>query len=386
MQLSNIGCEIILRGNISLLKQLYKEYDLEFVVPTYNLDRDKKIFLDFESNIIFAPMLTHKKILRGVLRKLKLFLVFWTPRFSSKLFKSCDVFVSVGGDIYTMFGGSIPIDWIGYERYATKNGIDCLMLGSNMEKFDLLDKRELNVLKTHLKRFKLISVRDQQTKDYLYNYNIYKNVEVYPDPIFVLRNTIPLKKFKINTIGINFTPIMLREFGDSLINTYSNIINDLVQNGYSVKLLPHVYSSENSSYLDDRISLKKIYFACNKDLRHKISLYDRSFDLASISEEINTIDMMIGGRMHSCLNALTLGKLVIFLSYSSKAASMIDWLKNSTQFINYKEHFCLSSSDELSTSLIYEVIENFNQSKITQTHINLSGNLKLDNLSNHLVN
>ena len=47
-QLSNIGCEIIIRGSIKFMRDAYPQYRLKFVVTSYQADRDRRVLSDIE--------------------------------------------------------------------------------------------------------------------------------------------------------------------------------------------------------------------------------------------------------------------------------------------------------------------------------------------------
>lgn len=245
--LTNIGCEIIIRGSIAFLKRAYPDHDLTFVVSSYHPERDRALLADV-SGVRVVPMLERKRYVRGVLRKTGLFISHWTPRFASREFKSADLFCSVGGDIYTMFGDALPEDWLGYETYATRNGIPAIMFGANMERFEVLSQAHRSQLLDHLKRFRLLVVRDKGTADYLAGHGIADNVATFPDPIFSLRPKTVFERRKVQRIGINFTPFLLEKFGEGIVERYARITEALVRQGYEVSLVPHVSSPDRARH------------------------------------------------------------------------------------------------------------------------------------------
>ena len=323
--LSNIGCEIIIRGSIAFLTRAFPDHHMKFVVSSYDPERDREILEDLP-NVEIVPMVGWKRIARGLLVKSGLHRKLWTPRFATRHFRKANLFVSVGGDIYTMPGNALPIDWLGLEKFATQHGIPSIMFGANMEKFEVLSLEDRERLLTHLRNFQLISVRDHGTRDYLAGYGISDNVEFFPDPIFMLRPQGVFSAKKIKTIGINATPILLRDFGDAVFERLAGIVTDLHERKYQVKLIPHVYASNSDASLDDRIALKMLHAKLPEQVRREVVVYDGPMSFAEISREIGTVDLFVGARMHSCLNAVTLGKPTYFLSYSGKARTMVEWL------------------------------------------------------------
>lgn len=345
--LSNIGCEIIIRGSIAFLTRAYQNYNLQFFVSSYHVERDRDLLSDLP-NVTIIPMLEWKRIARGVLIKTKLNRFFWTPRFASKYFKNADLFVSVGGDIYTMFGNKLPRDWLGYERYATRHGIPSIMFGANMERFEILNEAERNELRAHLKRFKVIAVRDVGTQEYLKKFGITENVEVFPDPIFSLRPKTLLHTGPVKRVGVNISPILLRDYGPEIIKHYADIVTALVGHGYDVHLIPHVYASDRNPSLDDRLTLQELYAGLPDEVQDKTELYDGAMSFTDMAREIATVDAFVGARMHACLNAVTQGKPTFFLGYSSKAATMTSWLTESSPFSVFKSGIATKMADEVS--------------------------------------
>lgn len=324
--LSNVGCEIIIRGSIKFLTDVFPQYKLNFIVSSYHPDRDRKILADL-SNVKVVPMVGWKRYLRGMLVKTGLDRRFWTPRFAARHFRNADLFVSVGGDIYTMSGNALPRDWLGWERFATRNGIPSIMFGANMEKFEVLSKGDLHDLVEHLKRFRLIVVRDVATLEYLSEYGVKGNTVFFPDPLFSLRPSCTFSNSLVKTIGLNMSPILLRDFGSDVFVHIAKIVVGLVGLGYRFSLIPHVYASDGNPTLQDPVALRRLYDLLPKDVLPSVRLYEGPMSFAEMTREINAVDLFIGARMHSCLNALTLGKPTYFLAYSKKAQTMVSWLR-----------------------------------------------------------
>lgn len=354
--LTNVGCEIILRGTIAFITKVFPNENIKFYFPSYQVDYDKVLMSDL-ANVEVIPMLESKKYIRGIARKLGIFNKFWTPRFDSKYFKKADIFISVGGDIYTMFGNCLPEDWIGHEQYATKHNIPSLMFGANMERFEILSKDKRTLLLEHLSRFEMLLVRDENTKKYLNKHNIDNNVVMFPDPIFSLREMTYFKRSLIKSIAINFTPILLRDYGDNIAVLYANLVSDLIRFGYKVTLLPHVTSLDKNPKLDDNKAIEVLLSKLSEDDKNKVEVFKEKISYSSISNKIDEVDLFIGARMHGCLNSLTLGKAVIFLAYSSKAFTMVETLKEFTPFSKVSDSYIAIKANEVNADFVTKFIE-----------------------------
>lgn len=366
LQLSNVGCEIIFRGTMAFLERAFPDHKLNFILCSYHVDRDRALLSDVDS-VQVIPMVGWKRYWRGVLVKTGLDKVFWSPRFSSKYFRNADLFASVGGDIYTMSGNDLPHDWLGWERYATRRGIPSIMFGANMEKFEVLCESERKDLLAHLKRFRFMAVRDVATVEYLKGHGVSENTVFFPDPIFSLRPTCRFSRDEIKTIGLNVSPILLRDFGEGVFERIANIVEELVSKGFRFKLIPHVYSSEGNPKLHDPLALRQLYELLPEATQSSVDLYEGSMSLADMAREIESVDMFVGARMHGCLNAVTLGKPTYFLAYSKKAQTMVSWLQNGP-LKELSDRVAFGSAENVTSDNILAVINSHEGARLGEMH------------------
>lgn len=355
LQLSNVGCEIIIRGTIRFLERALPQYDLRFVVSSYAPERDSEIMADLP-HVEVIPMLSWKRYLRAILRQTKRFDRFWSPRFSSRAFARSNLFVSVGGDIYTIFDGRLPDDWMGYEAFATRHRIPSIMFGANMEKFEVLSPADRALLVAHLDRFRLLAVRDRKTEDYLAAHEVKAPTVVYPDPVFSLRPSTVVRPGKIRRIGLNLSPLAVEKFGPGIVDTYAKLVSELIKAGYSFDFIPHVYSTDGDKGLDDRFVLHDIYRKVDPALHGSIRLRDDALGFNKVSAALSEVDLVIAARMHCCLNALTLGKAVYFLEYSVKAKAMLDWATSETPYSAARDAYATVPADALTLAGVQELI------------------------------
>ena len=355
LQLSNVGCEIIIRGTIKFLERAFPNYKLRFIISSYDPDRDRRLMGDLPQ-IEVIPMLSWKRYLRAALRQTKRFDKYWTPRFSSTDFSHSNLFVSVGGDIYTIFDGQLPDDWMGYESFATKRGIPSIMFGANMEKFELLPAVQRTRLIEHLNRFKLLAVRDDATQSYLANHRVKAPTLVYPDPMYSLRTSSVVRLGKIKHIGFNLSPLTVKKFGPGLVDTYVKVIAELIGEGFEFSFIPHVYSTDGDNDLDDRYILHKIYDLLTPNQQRSVKLRDDALGFHKVSDALSEVDFVIAARMHCCLNAVTLGKPVCFLEYSLKAKTMLKWLTTETPYAEAADAYSSVAADAITLEGVHSLI------------------------------
>lgn len=353
--LTNIGCEIIIRGSIAFLRRAFPDRELVFVVSSYDPDRDRAILSDVPG-VHVVPMLGWKRYLRGVLRKSGLFIRHWTPRFSSAEFRNADLFCSVGGDIYTMSGDVLPEDWLGYEGYATRHGIPSIMFGANMERIEVLSDADRRLLTEHLHRFRLLILRDRGTVDYLAGHGVSDNVALFPDPIFSLRPRTEFAPRRIRRIGLNVSPFLTQRYGPDALARFARIAEGLVQQGFEVSLVPHVSSPEGRGTQHDPQALAQLHAMLDPQIAAQVPVWQGEMSFASVSGMISELDLFIGARMHGCLSALTLGKAVMFIGYSRKASTMVHWLKSETPFADMAQSFDVAGGDTVELADIEALI------------------------------
>ncbi|NWF44269.1 polysaccharide pyruvyl transferase family protein [Hydrogenophaga sp. D2P1] len=384
LQLSNVGCEIIIRGTIKFLENALSDYDLRFIVPSYDSNRDRQILKDLPQ-IEVVPMLSWKRYFRALLRQTRRFDKYWSPRFSSAAFEKADLFVSVGGDIYTIFDGMLPDDWMGYESFASRRGIPSIMFGANMENFELLSGVQRNRLIAHLNRFKLIAVRDDSTSSYLIDQNINSPTLVFPDPMYSLRPSCVVRANKVQRIGLNLSPLTVKKFGPDLIEKYTKIVSDLINDGYLFSFIPHVYSTDGDNNLDDRFILRNIYNRLEPIQQKAVKLCDDALGFKKIAIEISEVDFVIAARMHCCLNAVTLGKPVYFLEYSKKAKTMLKWLVTETPYAKAASAYASTSADAITIEdirLLIRAIEHLGEAHPDGISVDLSPQLATSSIWN----
>ncbi len=336
---SNIGCEIIIRGTIKFLRENYNP-KTNIILPTKTKKHDEMLFSDI-SNIQFEQTSLLKTFRRFLLRKIDKFISHYTPRISSDKFLLSTLVVSIGGDIYDL-RKIIPVDQIGYELYATRHNIPIIMYGANMEGIENLTDKNRALIMLHLKRFQKIFVRDPETVVYLDKIGIKENIFFYPDPIFQLRPYINFRlPPQIKNIGINFSPFMLKlesEKKEILLKNFASNIEKLIQSGFNITLFPHVCHENRNPNLDDRESIKTLINYIKPEFKYKVKVIDDKLNLGSVTSEIKNFDLVIGARMHACLNSFTSGVSTIFIAYGKKAHSMVKWIKNESIFYNVNDY------------------------------------------------
>jgi colanic acid/amylovoran biosynthesis protein len=100
-------------------------------------------------------------------------------------------------------------------------------------------------------------------------------------------------------------------------STITDLIGRLLADGRRVTLLAHVLDSSNSID-NDSVALREIERAVDQDIE-----VCTPSGLDEVREVVASANVVIGARMHACLNALSVGTPAIPLAYSRKFAPLL---------------------------------------------------------------
>ena len=90
-----------------------------------------------------------------------------------------------------------------------------------------------------------------------------------------------------------------------------------------VYLVPHVYSSPSSRY-DDRRTCNHIYLQLPSQIQRHVALIEKDFTAPELKWIIGQFDFFVGGRMHSCINALSMKVPTLATAYSNKFKGVME--------------------------------------------------------------
>lgn len=92
-----------------------------------------------------------------------------------------------------------------------------------------------------------------------------------------------------------------------------------------VYLAPHVYSSPPCQY-DDRRACDHIYLQLPSQIQRHVALIEKDFVAPELKWIIGQFAFFVGGRMHSCINALSMKVPTLATAYSNKFKGIMDTL------------------------------------------------------------
>lgn len=323
----NYGCEAIIRGTVHILSQVFGD-DLCCYFPERYPGYSKKRLADM-GNLTIVPHSQFRAAIRFGLRKLGLP---WynVIRFNTAQLRSSDCVLSMGGDMYTLATGDIPLGLVGLGEYCYKKGIPYILWGATVGPFEDRPDR-LHLITEHLRKAKLIFARDTATVNYLESKSIKDNVKRVADPAFLMSpercdiaRFLP-KENRRPILGLNFSPLAGRYYPDKeqfireIIKTCEAVIQTF---SISIVLIPHVFTPFEFESYDDLQFHARIYEGIDDKLKERIGLVSEDIGARPMKHLISQLSYYAGARMHSTIAAFSMKVPTISLAYSMKAEGL----------------------------------------------------------------
>lgn len=327
--LYNYGCEAIIRGTVSIIRQIAP--NVQIVYYSKRADEDKLKIIDLGIKTIQLKMEYSivSVFLNWIGRRINL-----PYRFGESSFKqivdNSDMIVSIGGDIYTIpkyiySKRKYPYykSLVQFGEYVLRKNKKLIIFGASIGPFGEYGPAK-NYFFNHLKKVDLIVARENRCINYLKDNSIEKNVYFMPDPAFFVEFS-KKNQDSYEYIGINLSPLSLLElYGeryDKNLKYITTIIESIaVKSGLPILLIPHVISpicfNDN-----DLIFMENIYCKLNLSTQKVTSICEPNGFLEAKSL-LRKCRVVVAARMHCAINAVSEGTPTIFLTYSEKAKGM----------------------------------------------------------------
>ncbi|BBO67035.1 hypothetical protein DSCA_09650 [Desulfosarcina alkanivorans] len=326
----NRGCEAIVRSTAGLLNRAFK--NVEILVPSDSLSYDEGQWPDAnEDGVRFVPSgfpsfarywVNLQRLPIPSLKKAGW--PFPLPRAYRDMLSGVDAVFSVGGDNYSL-DYRLPTPLLAMDGHAMDMGKPVVLWGASVGPFDA-EPYFVPIIKDHLKRMRLIAVRESVSESYLCSAFGLTNVIRVPDPAFLLKEEpVDIENFwpgepGDGVLGINISSVInrYRKAGNDLRKDLSHFINQIFkETNFSVLLIPHVIT-DNDSNNNDAVFMNPIF----KNLKHyhkRIEMMDDSLNASQIKYVIGKCRFMIGARTHSTIAAMSSCIPTISIAYSVKA-------------------------------------------------------------------
>lgn len=307
----NRGCEAIVRSSNNLIKDQVKG------VKTYLVsgkpETDKIINgLDgiFEGDKINIKRYSLDWLISSLRLKLlndETYAIGKIEHNTIKHINDMDVFLSIGGDNYCY--GEQP-GWYEIDRRIKEKGKKLVLWGCSIGEEDLSERKL-----SDLQLFDLILARESITYQTLINRGL-KNVKLCADPAFTMEmEELPIPKgWQLdNTIGLNFSPLLMERNIESKTSVRSLIKHILDSTNLTIALTPHVIKDGNNDY-----DILYSYYTEFKDTNRVIILPD-NLNATQYKGYISRMRYFIGARTHATIAAYSNCIPTMVLGYSVKS-------------------------------------------------------------------
>lgn len=210
------------------------------------------------------------------------------------------------------------------------------------------------LLKFFLNKVDLIITRDKSSKIFLEDLGVKKDIKKGADLAFLLKGSNEIKKDmskEEKVIGIS-----VRKWNsNSHVKEFAKLCDLLIESGYKVKLYPMQYDSD----LEISREIKKLS-------KNDIYIKEKEESIDSLLEDIASLDILVGMRLHSLIFATIVNIPAIGIEYDPKIKN---FMKESNQL--YGCHI-----DDIDHKLLYEKIEMYLKSFDEEKMIKKSSKLR----------
>lgn len=307
----NRGCEAIVRSSSEMIKERFKDSKIILASGKPKTDEMLNKLDDIfnSSPVEFKPNLLQKVRVIYEIKLLK------TEHYSlGKIYKNVinrikdiDILLSIGGDNYCY--GEQPA-FYEINRRVKLEGKKLVLWGCSIGEEDMSERKLED-----LKNFDLILARETLTYNMLKNKGL-TNVKLVADPAFTMdKEELPFPKgWKENdTIGLNFSPLVLNRNKESAKAVRELIKHILNVTESTIGLTPHVMIEGN-----DDFEILNTFYEEFKDTGRVIILPN---DLNAIQYKgyIARMRAFIGARTHATIAAYSNSIPTMVLGYSVKS-------------------------------------------------------------------
>lgn len=227
-----------------------------------------------------------------------------------KEFRTGDIEISVGGDIYCY--DDYP-KYIQLHQMICRRGCKTILLGCSLNEKLFNDPKFVEDMKS----YDYISARESLTYELLKKAGL-KSIGLSPDSAFTLPKEevqLPSNFVENNTVGINVSPLVMeREQEDNvLLDNYRNLIAYILnKTDYAVALIPHVIWEGN----DDRSILNKLHDEFKKSERIAVI---QDCNCMQLKGYIAKCRFFVGARTHATIAAYSTEVPTLVVGYSIKS-------------------------------------------------------------------
>lgn len=297
---ANLGVVALAEGSKSVLERAFPGVDVRF--RSAGAAGDGPINLTHTTPLL-REMATNRLGLRA-----------WAKSFDLV----CDI---RGGDSFTdIYGLKSLFKLSVFPLYATALRVPVALLPQTIGPFE--HRRARVLAKTYLRRAALVMTRDPRSAAYARD-TLGEEVDLSAtDVVFAIPHPTDVTDGEHDVV-LNVSGLLWAENRHVDAATYRQVTFDLIdallQHGRRVTVLAHVVGATSSGPDNDRTALEDVRTAYGDRLAYCVPA-----GLSEVRRVIASSNVLIGARMHACLNALSVGVPAIPLAYSRKFAPLLD--------------------------------------------------------------
>ncbi|WP_078428908.1 polysaccharide pyruvyl transferase family protein [Alkalihalobacterium alkalinitrilicum] len=218
-----------------------------------------------------------------------------------------DVYLSIGGDNYCY--GEQP-GWYEIDRRVKAKGKKLVLWGCSIGEEDISEQKLED-----LRSFDLILARETLTYHMLLNKGL-TNVKLCADPAFTMEKEeleLPKGWKEGNTVGLNFSPLVLNKNKKSDTAVKELIQHILDTTNYTVALTPHVIQEQNNDY--------EVLYRYYKEFKNteRVIILPENLTAPQYKGYISRMRFFIGARTHATIAAYSNCVPTMVLGYSVKS-------------------------------------------------------------------
>lgn len=368
--LYNYGCEAIVRGTIEFIRKNYNNPQITYYSRNYKDDLSLAKELEIQIVSIERKYTFFKKCISKLIDFSELPIIPFLKDEFKLIIENSDIVFSIGGDIYTIpkyLRERKHYRYVNYlvefGEYALKYDVKIIIYGASIGPFGEYKKAK-NYYLEHFKKVEKIICREIETKQYLNDNGINKNVILLPDPAYLVQDTNIMDKTP-RYIGINLSALSLQEVYGKSIENITSRVSLMIEKIYlrtniPILLIPHVISPHTPIDNDFKF-LEKIYYNIKDELKPYIKVV-KPISFIDTKNYLKECKIVVAARMHCAVNAITVGTPAIFIAYSQKAIGM-------SNFVYGKKEWCISIND-MDKDLADMIIKLLNKEEIVRKFIN----------------
>lgn len=325
----NYGCEAIVRGTERILRCALPDAEIVYHSPRPKDDAVRLTGCAVEVRPRFRTGVD--RLVRRLVNKPFRLLGRQVPLDLETAVAGFDLVLSIGGDMYTEYGGQLPWAMVALGENAMRQGIPYAVWGASIGPFRG-SPAELDALTAHFRKCRFIAAREQRTIDYLHNQGVDRNVVPMLDPAFALGSgSAPENRCAHPSagmrIGVNLSPLSAQEAGADrrhMAVRQGAMLGRLIEEADAeILLVPHVVSPLDPGD-DDLGYLRQVHAAVPMRVQGRVRLVDTDPGFLGIKPALRSCDVVLAARMHCGINALSEGVPALFLAYSEKAWGMAE--------------------------------------------------------------